>query len=167
MWPSWTTMRECGQDGVDEQRRCPLQAKRARTAAPGTPSAHQSLFSPGDQNRWPLLVLDVHLGRRMQMEVREASFELEPENRNVEYDTFSDAYATFLLTEIRPNVQDESGHRLCAPRADLFLALLPASRAQPSRSQIGHNGKVAGDRRLYATTKANATTGRRRRARGE
>jgi enterochelin esterase-like enzyme len=30
----------------------------------------------------------------------------EPENRNVEYDTFSDAYATFLLTEILPNVQD-------------------------------------------------------------
>ena len=30
----------------------------------------------------------------------------EPENRNVEYDTFSDAYATFLLTEILPSVQD-------------------------------------------------------------
>jgi enterochelin esterase-like enzyme len=30
----------------------------------------------------------------------------EPENRNVEYDAFSDAYATFLLTEILPNVQD-------------------------------------------------------------
>jgi enterochelin esterase-like enzyme len=30
----------------------------------------------------------------------------EPENRNVEYDEFSDAYATFLLTEILPNVQD-------------------------------------------------------------
>lgn len=30
----------------------------------------------------------------------------EPENRNAEYDTFSDAYATFLLTEILPNVQD-------------------------------------------------------------
>lgn len=30
----------------------------------------------------------------------------EPENRNLEYDTFSDAYATFLLTEILPNVQD-------------------------------------------------------------
>jgi enterochelin esterase-like enzyme len=29
-----------------------------------------------------------------------------PENRNVEYDAFSDAYATFLLTEILPNVQD-------------------------------------------------------------
>jgi enterochelin esterase-like enzyme len=28
------------------------------------------------------------------------------DNRNVEYDTFSDAYATFLLTEILPNVQD-------------------------------------------------------------
>jgi enterochelin esterase-like enzyme len=30
----------------------------------------------------------------------------EPENRNVEYDAFSDAYATFLLTEILPNVRD-------------------------------------------------------------
>ncbi len=30
----------------------------------------------------------------------------EPENRNAEYDTFSDAYATFLLTEILPNVRD-------------------------------------------------------------
>jgi enterochelin esterase-like enzyme len=30
----------------------------------------------------------------------------QPENRNLEYDTFSDAYATFLLTEILPNVQD-------------------------------------------------------------
>ncbi len=29
----------------------------------------------------------------------------EPENRNVEYDAFSDAYATFLLTEILPDVQ--------------------------------------------------------------
>jgi enterochelin esterase-like enzyme len=30
----------------------------------------------------------------------------EPDNRNVEYDAFSDAYATFLLTEILPAVQD-------------------------------------------------------------
>ena len=30
----------------------------------------------------------------------------EPANRNLEYDTFSDAYATFLLTEILPNVRD-------------------------------------------------------------
>jgi enterochelin esterase-like enzyme len=30
----------------------------------------------------------------------------EPENRNAEYDAFDDAYATFLLTEILPNVQD-------------------------------------------------------------
>jgi enterochelin esterase-like enzyme len=30
----------------------------------------------------------------------------EPENRNAEYDAFNDAYATFLLTEILPNVQD-------------------------------------------------------------
>ncbi len=30
----------------------------------------------------------------------------EPENRNVEYDAFSDAYATFLLTEVLPNVRD-------------------------------------------------------------
>ena len=30
----------------------------------------------------------------------------EPENRNVEYDAFSDAYATFLLTEILPNVRN-------------------------------------------------------------
>lgn len=29
----------------------------------------------------------------------------EPANRNVEYDAFSDAYATFLLTEILPTVQ--------------------------------------------------------------
>jgi enterochelin esterase family protein len=29
----------------------------------------------------------------------------EPENRNVEYDAFSDAYATFLLAEILPNVR--------------------------------------------------------------
>jgi enterochelin esterase-like enzyme len=29
-----------------------------------------------------------------------------PENRNVEYDAFSDAYATFLLTEILPAVRD-------------------------------------------------------------
>jgi enterochelin esterase-like enzyme len=31
----------------------------------------------------------------------------EPENRNVEYDAFSDAYATFLLTEILPIVRDQ------------------------------------------------------------
>ena len=31
----------------------------------------------------------------------------EPDNRNVEYDGFDDAYATFLLTEILPNVRDE------------------------------------------------------------
>jgi enterochelin esterase-like enzyme len=30
----------------------------------------------------------------------------EPENRNAEYDAFSDAYATFLLTEILPPIQD-------------------------------------------------------------
>ena len=30
----------------------------------------------------------------------------EPGNRNAEYDTFSDAYATFLLTEILPAVQE-------------------------------------------------------------
>ena len=30
----------------------------------------------------------------------------EPANRNLEYDTFSDAYATFLLAEILPTVQD-------------------------------------------------------------
>jgi enterochelin esterase family protein len=30
----------------------------------------------------------------------------EPENRSSEYDAFSDAYATFLLTEILPNVRD-------------------------------------------------------------
>jgi enterochelin esterase family protein len=30
----------------------------------------------------------------------------EPENRNAEYDPFSDAYATFLLTEILPSIQD-------------------------------------------------------------
>jgi enterochelin esterase-like enzyme len=30
----------------------------------------------------------------------------EPENRNAEYDAFSDAYATFLLTEILPAVRD-------------------------------------------------------------
>jgi Putative esterase len=30
----------------------------------------------------------------------------EPENRNLEYDAFSDAYANFLLTEILPNIQD-------------------------------------------------------------
>lgn len=30
----------------------------------------------------------------------------EPENRNAEYDAFNDAYATFLLTEILPNVQE-------------------------------------------------------------
>jgi enterochelin esterase-like enzyme len=30
----------------------------------------------------------------------------EPENRNVEYDALSDAYATFLLAEILPNVRD-------------------------------------------------------------
>jgi enterochelin esterase-like enzyme len=29
----------------------------------------------------------------------------QPENRNLEYDTYSDAYATFLLTEILPAVQ--------------------------------------------------------------
>jgi enterochelin esterase-like enzyme len=34
----------------------------------------------------------------------------EPENRNVEYDAFSDAYATFLLTEILPKVRDR--HRI-------------------------------------------------------
>jgi enterochelin esterase family protein len=30
----------------------------------------------------------------------------EPENRNVEYDALSDAYSTFLLTEILPNVRE-------------------------------------------------------------
>jgi enterochelin esterase-like enzyme len=30
----------------------------------------------------------------------------EPQNRNAEYDAFNDAYATFLLTEILPSVQD-------------------------------------------------------------
>lgn len=30
----------------------------------------------------------------------------QPENRNIEYDAFSDAYARFLLTEILPNVQE-------------------------------------------------------------
>jgi enterochelin esterase family protein len=30
----------------------------------------------------------------------------EPHNRNAEYDAFSDAYTTFLLTEILPNVQN-------------------------------------------------------------
>jgi enterochelin esterase family protein len=30
----------------------------------------------------------------------------EPRNRNAEYDAFDDAYATFLLTEILPSVQD-------------------------------------------------------------
>ena len=30
----------------------------------------------------------------------------EPENRNAEYDTFSDAYAVFLLSEILPEVQE-------------------------------------------------------------
>lgn len=30
----------------------------------------------------------------------------EPDNRNAEYDAFDDAYATFLLTEILPNVQE-------------------------------------------------------------
>jgi enterochelin esterase-like enzyme len=30
----------------------------------------------------------------------------QPENRNAEYDAFSDAYTTFLLTEILPNVRD-------------------------------------------------------------
>jgi enterochelin esterase family protein len=34
----------------------------------------------------------------------------EPENRNAEYDPFDDAYATFLLTEILPDV--ESRHRI-------------------------------------------------------
>ncbi len=34
----------------------------------------------------------------------------EPENRNVEYDAFDDAYATFLLTEILPSVLDR--HRI-------------------------------------------------------
>jgi enterochelin esterase-like enzyme len=31
----------------------------------------------------------------------------EPENRNAEYDAFNDAYATFLLTEILPTVQEQ------------------------------------------------------------
>ena len=30
----------------------------------------------------------------------------EPDNRNAEYDAFDDAYATFLLTEVLPNVQE-------------------------------------------------------------
>jgi enterochelin esterase family protein len=30
----------------------------------------------------------------------------QPESRNLEYDTFSDAYATFLLTEILPTIRD-------------------------------------------------------------
>src|SRR5207248_471660 len=34
----------------------------------------------------------------------------EPGSRNAEYDAFDDAYATFLLTEILPNVQ--SRHRI-------------------------------------------------------
>jgi enterochelin esterase-like enzyme len=39
----------------------------------------------------------------------------EPENRNAEYDAFSDDYATFLLTEVLPNVQD---HYLIADDPD-------------------------------------------------
>ena len=34
----------------------------------------------------------------------------EPENRNAKYNTLSDAYATFLLTEILPNVRDRLPH---------------------------------------------------------
>ena len=34
------------------------------------------------------------------------TFAAERKNRNVEYDTFSEAYTTFLLTEILPSVQD-------------------------------------------------------------
>src|SRR5688572_197924 len=65
----------------------------------------QIYADPQDEMRVPV-VLD-NLIHRREMPVTIAVFvDPEPEKRNVEYDAFSDAYATFLLTEILPSVQD-------------------------------------------------------------
>jgi enterochelin esterase-like enzyme len=63
-------------------------------------------LDPADEMRVPI-VFD-NLIHRGEMPVTIGVFvdPGEPENRNLEYDTFSDAYATFLLTEILPHVQD-------------------------------------------------------------
>jgi enterochelin esterase-like enzyme len=63
-------------------------------------------LDPEDEMRVPL-VFD-NLIHRGEMPVTIGVFvdPGEPENRNAEYDAFSDAYATFLLTEILPTVQD-------------------------------------------------------------
>jgi enterochelin esterase-like enzyme len=63
-------------------------------------------LDPADEMRVPI-VFD-NLIHRGEMPVTIGVFvdPGEPENRNLEYDTFSDAYATFLLTEILPNVQE-------------------------------------------------------------
>lgn len=63
-------------------------------------------LDPDDEMRVPI-VFD-NLIHRGEMPVTIGVFvdPGEPENRNAEYDMFSDAYATFLLTEILPNVQD-------------------------------------------------------------
>jgi enterochelin esterase-like enzyme len=63
-------------------------------------------LDPDDEMRVPI-VFD-NLIHRGEMPVTIVVFvdPGEPENRNAEYDAFSDAYATFLLTEILPNVQD-------------------------------------------------------------
>jgi enterochelin esterase-like enzyme len=57
-------------------------------------------LDPADEMRVPI-VFD-NLIDRGEMPVTIGVFvdPGEPENRNLEYDTFSDAYATFLLTEI-------------------------------------------------------------------
>jgi enterochelin esterase-like enzyme len=63
-------------------------------------------IDPDDEMRVPV-VFD-NLIHRGEMPVTIGVFvdPGEPENRNAEYDALSDAYATFLLTEVLPNVQD-------------------------------------------------------------
>jgi enterochelin esterase-like enzyme len=63
-------------------------------------------LDPGGEMRVPV-VFD-NLIHRGEMPVTIGVFvdPGEPDNRNAEYDAFSDAYATFLLTEILPSVRD-------------------------------------------------------------
>ena len=75
----------------------------------------------------------------------------EPDNRNAEYDAFDDAYATFLLTEILPTIQE--GYRvaddpdrwaICGGSAGSNCALTVAwQRPDRFRRVISFNGSFA------------------------
>jgi enterochelin esterase-like enzyme len=61
---------------------------------------------PEDEMRVPVVFDNLIHRREMPVTIGVFVDPGEPENRNLEYDTFSDAYATFLLTEIIPSVRD-------------------------------------------------------------